>query len=137
MKIKEDRMPELENIKVAFDKFAEETKEFLQKPRYVYCEDKKYIVDTELDVLVDIDGVIDRLNTQCFQKKELLRNIRIKDQQIADLQYQLEVSEKALELACEELMGDLEFNDELDKHYNLQANIEYFKTKAREMLKSE
>ena len=137
MKIKEDRMPELENIKVAFDKFAEETKEFLQKPRYVYCEDKKYIVDTELDVLVDIDGVIDRLNTQCFQKKELLRNIRIKDQQIADLQYQLEVSEKALELACEELMGDLEFDSELDKHYNLQANIEYFKTKAREIVKSE
>lgn len=92
---KKYKMPELENIKVAFDKLAEETKEFLQKPRYVYCEDKKYIVDTELDVLVDIDGVIDRLNTQCFQKKELLRNIRIKDQQIADLQHRLEVAEKA------------------------------------------
>lgn len=56
---------------------------------------------------------------------------------ISDLQHRLEVAEKALELACEELMGDLEFNGELDKHYNLQANIEYFKTKAREMLKSE
>lgn len=41
------------------------------------------------------------------------------------------------ELACEELMSDLEFDGELDKHYNLQANIEYFKTKAREMMKSE
>ena len=95
---KEYKMPELKNIKVAFDKFAEETKEFLQKPRYVYCEDKKYIVDTELDVLVDIDGVIDRLNTQCFQKKELLRNIRIKDEQIADLQHRLEVAERSLEI---------------------------------------
>lgn len=28
---KEYKMPELENIKVAFDKLAEETKEFLQK----------------------------------------------------------------------------------------------------------
>ena len=60
-----------------------------------------------------------------------------KDKQIAELQHRLEVAEKALELACEELMSDLEFDDELDKHYNLQANIEYFKTKAREMMKSE
>ena len=57
--------------------------------------------------------------------------------QIADLQHRLEVAKKALELACEELMSDLEFNGELDKHYNLQANIEYFKTKAREIVKSE
>ena len=95
------KMPELENIKVAFDKFAEETKEFLQKPRYVYCEDKKYIVDTELDVLVDIDGVIDRLNTQCFQKKEFLRNIRIKNKQIADLEAKLAESEKQIKDARE------------------------------------
>ena len=61
----------------------------------------------------------------------------IKNQTIADLQHKLEVAEKALELACEELMSDLEFDSELDKHYNLQANIEYFKTKAREMMKSE
>ena len=97
---KKYKMPEMEEMKSAFNKFAEETKEFLQKPRYVYCEDKKYIVDNELDVLVDMDGVIDRLNTQCFQKKELLRNIQIKDKQIADLQHRLEVAEKALELAC-------------------------------------
>lgn len=63
--------------------------------------------------------------------------IKGQDEKIADLQHRLEVAEKALELACEELMGDLEFNGELDKHYNLQANIEYFKTKAREVLKSE
>lgn len=64
-------------------------------------------------------------------------DIKEKDQQITDLQSQLAITEKALKLACEELMGDLEFNGELDKHYNLQANIEYFKTKAKEMLKSE
>ena len=56
---------------------------------------------------------------------------------ISDLQHRLEVAEQALELACEELMSDLEFDSELDKHYNLQANIEYFKTKAREIVKSE
>lgn len=74
------------------------SKEFLQKPRYEYCNDNKDIVDTELDVLVDMDGVIDRLNTQCFQKKELLRNIRIKDQQIAELQKQLEEQEKIIQM---------------------------------------
>lgn len=136
---KEYKMPELENI-------AEETKEFLQKPRYVYCEDKKYIVDTELDVLVDMDGVIDRLNTQCFQKKELLRNIRIKDKQIADLQHRLEVAEKALELACgglkyfkEMLDREMGLNDFFgyEINYDLQGIIEQYKGQAEKEVKGE
>ena len=64
----------------------------------------------------------------------LIHNLK---NELADLQHRLEVAEKALELACEELMSDLEFDSEPDKHYNLQANIEYFKTKAREMLENE
>ena len=64
----------------------------------------------------------------------LIHNLK---NELADLQHRLEVAEKALELACEELMSDLEFDGELDKHYNLQANIEYFKTKAKEMLENE
>ena len=79
-----------------------------------------------------------RLNGKEFAKKCAVDFCWfIKNQTIAGLQHRLEVAEKALELACEELMSDLEFDSELDKHYNLQANIEYFKTKAKEMLENE
>lgn len=54
-----------------------------------------------------------------------------------DFAQRLAILEKALELACEELMEDLTFESEDDKHYTLQENIEYFKTKAKEMMKSE
>ena len=109
------------------------SKQFLQKPRYEYCEDKKYIVDTELDVLVDIDGVIDRLNTQCFQKKELLRNIQIKDEQILNLQHKLKVAEMVTKLACDELRA-LNY-----KTFN-NADIDFeqlFKEQAEKEIKGE
>ena len=120
------------------------SKQFLQKPRYEYCEDKKYIVDTELDVLVDIDGVIDRLNTQCFQKKELLRDIQIKDEQIIDLQHKLKVAEIATKLACErvkyfEEMQDREMGFEdffgYESNYDLQGIIEQYKEQAEKEVK--
>ena len=66
-----------------------------------------------------------------------------KDQQITDLQKQLAITEKALELACEEITGSCEYCSyktriecpvEADC---LDEKINYFKTKAKEMMKSE
>ena len=68
-----------------------------------------------------------------------------KDQQITDLQKQLAITEKALELACDYLVSNGNEDDELyklvqniyaDDEY-LATKINYFKTKAKEMLESE
>lgn len=100
-------------------------KRFSLEERYGY-QNRKVIYDKNADNDIELNNI--------YLIIDLFNQL---DEQIADIQHRLEVAEKALELACEELMGDLEFNDELDKHYNLQANIEYFKTKAMEVLKSE
>ena len=66
-----------------------------------------------------------------------------KDQQITDLQKQLATVEKALELACREITGScaycsyktsIECPVEADC---LDEKINYFKSKAKEMLESE
>lgn len=66
-----------------------------------------------------------------------------KDQQITDLQSQLTIIQKALELACREITGSCEYCSyktriecpvEADC---LDEKINYFKTKAKEMLESE
>lgn len=98
---------------------------FSLEERYGY-QNRKVIYDKDTDDDIELNNICPII--------DLFNQL---DEQIADLQHRLEVAKKALELACEELMGDLEFNGELDKHYNLQANIEYFKTKAREIVKSE
>ena len=100
-------------------------KRFSLEERYGY-QNRKVIYDKNADDDIELNNI--------YPIIDLFNQL---DEQIADLQHRLEVAEKALELACEELMGDLEFNGELDKHYNLQANIEYFKTKAMEIVKSE
>ena len=53
------------------------------------------------------------------------------EKEIAELKQQLALTEKALELACEEMIEDLQFDSEDDRHYTLQENIEYFKTMAK------
>ena len=66
-----------------------------------------------------------------------------KDQQITDLQKQLAVTKKALELACKEITGSCEYCSyktmiECPIEANcLDEKINYFKTKAKEMLESE
>ena len=100
-------------------------KRFSLEERYGY-QNRKVIYDKNADNDIELNNI--------YLIIDLFNQL---DEQIADIQHRREVAEKALELACEELMGDLEFNDELDKNYNLQANIEYFKTKAMEVLKSE
>ena len=55
-----------------------------------------------------------------------------KDKKIADLQSQLTITEKALELACETLQ-DINF-----KLYNTEMNfVDFFKQQAKEMLENE
>ena len=48
-----------------------------------------------------------------------------------NLEQQLTITEKALELACEHIKEDLKCNDTQDEIYN------YFKNKAKEMLENE
>ena len=69
-------------------------------------------------------------------------DIKEKDQQITDLESQLAIIEKALELACERVkyfeelqdkeMGHFEFFG-YDADYDLKAIIEQYKEQAKEM----
>ena len=64
--------------------------EFLKKQRYEYYKDTNKIVDNELDDFVD--DVVERLNTQDFNKNELLKVKQIQDERIAELKEQLKKS---------------------------------------------
>ena len=73
-------------------------------------------------------------------------DIKEKDQQITDLQSQLAITEKALELACERVKYFEEIQDKemghfelfgYDSNYDLQAVIEQYKQQAKEMLENE
>ena len=61
--------------------------EFLKKLRYEYYKGTSEIVDNELDDFVD--DVVERLNTQDFNKLELLKVKQIQDEQIAELKTKL------------------------------------------------
>lgn len=61
-----------------------------------------------------------------------------KDKKIADLECEVErlsLTEKALELACEQIWAMSIWEN--TKEEVIQDNIEYFKTKAKEMMKSD
>ena len=60
---------------------------FLKKQRYEYYKGTSGIVDNELDDFVD--DVVERLNTQDFNKLELLKVKQIQDEQIAELKTKL------------------------------------------------
>ena len=78
--------------------------------------------------------------------QELHEALNDKDQQITDLQNQLAITEKALELACERVKYFEEIQDKemghfelfgYDNEYDLQAIIEQYKEQAKEMLGNE
>ena len=78
--------------------------------------------------------------------QELHEALNDKDQQITDLQNQLAITEKALELACERVKYFEEMQDRemghfelfgYDNEYDLQAIIEQYKQQAKEMLENE
>lgn len=62
-------------------------------------------------------------NTDIETIKELIKNY--------------EVTKMALQMACEEMIEDLHFDSEDDRHYTLQENIEYFKAMARKNIRGE
>lgn len=63
---------------------------FLKKQRYEYYKGTSEIVDNELDDFVD--DVVERLNTQDFNKNELLKVKQIQDERISELKEQLKKS---------------------------------------------
>lgn len=70
-------------------------KELFKKQRYEYYKGTREILDNELDDFVE--DIVERLNTQDFNKRELLKVNQIQDQQIADLEVKLAEKEKEIE----------------------------------------
>lgn len=113
----------------------------LIEPRYEYYKGTTGVIDNELDTFVE--DVVDRLNEQDFNKKELLKVKQNQDEQIADLQHRLEVADKALELSCDYLNaveGD-ELYELCKDIYNdndyLIVKMNYFKEQAEREVKGE
>ena len=85
-----------------------------------------------------------KLCPNCYEYcKPLIDDLKIKDKKIADIQHRLKVAEKALELACKEITGSCEYCSyktriecpvEADC---LNEKINYFKSKAKEILENE
>ena len=89
------------------------------------------------EILLKTNGGADDYIVALCQISNLIKEFaEEKDQQITDLQSQLTITEKALELACEEI-GRIEAK--FGSAY-IRANgylLDYFKTKAKEMLENE
>ena len=96
------------------------------------------------EIILKTNGGADDYVVALCQISNLIKEFaEEKDQQITDLQSQLAITEKALELACEEITGSCEYCSyktriecpvEADC---LDEKINYFKSKAKEMMKSE
>ena len=96
------------------------------------------------EILLKTNGGADDYVVALCQISNLIKEFaEEKDQQITDLQSQLTIIQKALELACKEITGSCEYCSyktriecpvEADC---LDEKINYFKTKAKEMMKSE
>ena len=96
------------------------------------------------EIVLKTNGGADDYVVALCQISDLIKDYaEEKDQQITDLQSQLTIIQKALELACREITGSCEYCSyktriecpvEADC---LDEKINYFKTKAKEMLESE
>ena len=96
------------------------------------------------EIVLKTNGGADDYVVALCQISNLIKDyVEEKDQQIAELQKQIAITEKALELACKEITGSCEYCSyktriecpvEADC---LDEKINYFKTKAKEMMKSE
>ena len=96
------------------------------------------------EILLKTNGGADDYVVALCQISNLIKEFaEEKGQQITDLQSQLTIIQKALELACREITGSCEYCSyktriecpvEADC---LDEKINYFKTKAKEMLESE
>lgn len=135
---KEYKMPELENINVAFEEMANHTEKFLRKygnPHTTVIADQRGIevlqgTKAKSFELNDDIEFTDTINFVETSEPDKVANI------LNDLQHRLEVAEKAFELACDYLVsveGDELF--ELCKYiYNneddLKVKMNYFKEQA-------
>ena len=96
------------------------------------------------EILLKTNGGADDYIVALCQISNLIKEFaEEKDQQITDLQSQLTIIQKSLELACREITGSCEYCSyktriecpiEADC---LDEKINYFKTKAKEMLENE
>lgn len=99
------------------------------------------------EIVLKTNGGADDYVIALCQISNLIKDyVEEKDQQITDLQNQLAITEKALELACERVkyfeemqdkeMGFYEFFG-YDSDYDLKAIIEQYKQQAKEILENE
>ena len=96
------------------------------------------------EIILKTNGGADDYVVALCQISNLIKEFaKEKDQQITDLQKQLAITEKALELACKEITGSCEYCSyktriecpvEADC---LNEKINYFKSKAKEILENE
>lgn len=101
-----------------------------------YCD--REFEDLE-EATTHYDALVEENNTFLMENSKMAGEIK-------DLQSQLAITEKALELACERVkyfeelqdkeMGHFEFFG-YDNEYDLQAIIEQYKQQAKEMLENE
>ena len=76
--------------------------DFLKKLRYEYYKGTTEIMDNEVNELVE--DVVDRLNTQDYNKNELLKIKQFQDQQIEKLKEKLKKSnQEKIKFAIDEL----------------------------------
>ena len=116
----------------------------MSKEIYLYSEDKKYKCAVELADSCDSFGCPDHsmiILTEerpngtyvIAQAKDRILETE-KDKQIADLQHQLEVAEKALELACNE---ELRSFGEYDEDYGYEKQFQMLKEQYKEQAENE
>lgn len=86
-----------------------------------YCD--REFEDLE-EATTHYDALVEENNTFLMENSKMAGEIK-------DLQSQLAITEKALELACEHIKEDLKCDDTQDEIYN------YFKTQSKEILENE
>ena len=93
----------------------------MDKQRYEYYNGSTTIIDNELDTYVE--DVVDRLNTQDFNKNELLKVKQRLESRVADLEAKLAESESKVRVSNSSLASlQLEYN-QLKKEYDEQEKL--------------
>ena len=111
-------------------------------------EKERYEIHIYDDVCVDLynNGVLDKSINDTYKLEKLLNQqykelskLRASYQQVKEenqqLKQQLAITEKALELACKEIWAMSIWEN--TKEETIKDNINFFKTKAKEMLENE
>ena len=103
---------------------AQEKREF----ECICAEIQKFIEENNIGVcfVINKSELVD-----CLQEHQKLKL------ELADLKQQLTLTEKALELACKELHCELENLDNELYTKSIDEYIDYFKSKPKEMMKSD